>query len=618
MADVTVIIPSRGEQFLNKTIRDVVAKSRIETEVIAILDGYWPEDIVDDPAVHYIHFSKPRGMRPGLNAGVAIARGKFVMKLDAHCMVAEGFDKVLAETCRDNWVCVPTRHRLDPEAWKINDGTRPPINYQYLHISDYGVGCKEWRAKDKDRSLDAIRIDDIIGCQGSCIFLPRDFWYELELLDVENYGTFRKDPQEIMFKALSVGGRCVRVKDTWYAHLHKGRKYGRGYRASKSDHRKGDQYSLKWMTDEAWDKAQIPFREIVAKFPDMPGWEDHPWMKEKQQVTKALPNLYQYLELPDGKPFSRPNPSRAQSRFWNEGKWKSFVAPLLPKDVTDQTFVEMGTDAGLFLKMAKDYGYRTVTGIEKNQTPVKWGRLYRDTLGYDYTILKRTLGGKFHENGTFDIDELPVADLTLMSTFHYYININSWIKYLDRLKAKSCYVLIVSRTDLTFPLGQNHWQARADLDAVRGYFYDWGEMGLVENVPKEGDSKPRDLYSVLFQSPVIQRIPIEDIDLRFGAGKDGMPEAVTDLAERIAAGDAFDLFATDYYRLWKLRKEGRWSERALRTFVGLKAGVLKDVQDNGLKDPILVERAGLRLADGGHRLTMLKVLGHKSVIVRLI
>jgi glycosyltransferase involved in cell wall biosynthesis len=279
MVDVSIIIPARNERFLVPTVKDVVKNARANTEVIVVLEGYWPNEIIDNPMVHYIHFNKPRGMRNALNAGVAIARGKFVMKLDAHCMVSEGFDKVLAETCQDDWVCVPTRYRLDPENWEISNG-RPPINYLFIDVSNDGLNGKLWGAKNRDRSLDKIRVDDIIICQGSSYFLRRDYWYELELLDVENYGTFRKDPQEVMWKCLTTGGRCVRVKDAWYAHLYKGKRYGRGYSFGRGDYQKGDEFVKQWWTDSAWDKQKISLREIVRRFPGMPGWENHPWMQD--------------------------------------------------------------------------------------------------------------------------------------------------------------------------------------------------------------------------------------------------------------------------------------------------------------------------------------------------
>lgn len=282
MTDVSVIIPARNEQFLTKTIKDIVAKTRIDTEVIAVLEGYWPDEIVDHPQVHYIHHSKPKGMRNALNAGVAMSEARFVMKLDAHCMVGEGFDEVLANTCQEDWVCVPTRHRLDPINWRISDDGRPPINYLFIDVSNDGLNGKYWHQKCKDRSLDVIRVDDIIICQGSCYFLRRDYWHELELLDVENYGTFRKDPQEVMWKCLTTGGRAVRVKDTWYAHLHKGRRFGRGYSLGRNDYAKGDEFVKQWWTDSAWHKQTIPFREIVRRFPDMPGWADHPWMQDDE------------------------------------------------------------------------------------------------------------------------------------------------------------------------------------------------------------------------------------------------------------------------------------------------------------------------------------------------
>lgn len=286
---VSVIIPARNEIFLPQTIDDLCAKAQGPIEVIAILDGYWPKRISEDKRVHYVHHTKPRGMRAGLNEGVELARGKFVMKLDAHCMVSEGFDVVLARTCQPDWVCVPTRHRLDAENWCINDGNRPPINYQFIDLSNDGLNGKEWREKNLDRTLDAIRVADIISCQGSCYFMHKAHWQAMGLLDEKHYGTFRKDPQEVMFKTWTSGGRCVRVKDAWYAHLHKGRRYGRMYSMDMTDYRKGDEFVKAWWTDSAWDERQtIPLRNVFQRFPDMPGWADHPWMQDTEEPTISI------------------------------------------------------------------------------------------------------------------------------------------------------------------------------------------------------------------------------------------------------------------------------------------------------------------------------------------
>jgi glycosyltransferase involved in cell wall biosynthesis len=640
MPRVSAIVLSRNEQFMNKTICDLLDKATGDVEVIAMLEGYWPNEILRGPEgkpipnLIYHHSGTPRGLRGAMNAGVAIASGEFVMKVDAHCMFGPGYDTILADNCEPNWVAVPTRYRLEPESWTRYgppEDKRPPINYLRLDPSNDGINVVLWKEKNRDRSLDAIEIDDILTMQGSCFFIPRAYYYELELLDIENYGSFRKDPQEVAFKAWCSGGRVIRNKLTWYAHLHKGRRYGRGYKPNRADWRKGDEYVKRWYVDAAWNEKQTKsFRWLMEKFGDMPGWaerlkgesmaldpetiraaiaEEEAKIVPMPVAPKKLPRLYQVLEV-HGEPVSRPHGAKTASRFWNEGKWETFIAPLLPEDCADQTLVEMGTNAGLFLKLAKDRGYRQVVGIEKNKTPVAEGLKYRDALGYDYTLLKRSLGGKFGESGTFNIDELPVADVTIMSTFHYYIDINSWMKYLDRLAAKTCYALIVSRPELR----EKHWVAKASLAAVRDYFSDWQEVGLIQNVPKEGDSKPRDLYSVLFKSPLIRRIPMEALDIREKT-TNSMHMAMVDLAGRLTEGEGFDLWETDYYKRWKERK-GKWSEKTLRRFVTLKANVMADVWADGLKDPIIVQREGLRLSDGGHRLVMLKALGYKSVIVR--
>lgn len=290
---VSAIVLSRNEIFLTKTIKDLLVKAQGNVEVIAMLEGYWPNEVVNDPRVHYIHSGTPRGLRGAMNAGVAIARGEFVMKVDAHCMFGPGYDTILADNCEPNWVAVPTRYRLEPENWirtgdailpahatetePAREGGRPPINYLRLDARTDRINVVLWKKKNKDRRLDADEIDDILTMQGSVFFMPKAYYHELELLDDVNYGTFRKDPQEVAFKAWCSGGRVVRNKKTWYAHLHKGRKYGRGYNLDQSDWNKGDEYVKKWWTNSAWPKQTKSFKWLMQKFSDMPGWEDFDW-----------------------------------------------------------------------------------------------------------------------------------------------------------------------------------------------------------------------------------------------------------------------------------------------------------------------------------------------------
>src|SRR3990167_4915175 len=101
---LSCIIPNRNSQFCTPTIKDLLSKAEGEIEVIVNVDEQWPVPIVEDKRVIYIHPSSPKGMRAGINAGIAIAKGKYVMKIDDHCLVGQGFDRILAENHQDNWV----------------------------------------------------------------------------------------------------------------------------------------------------------------------------------------------------------------------------------------------------------------------------------------------------------------------------------------------------------------------------------------------------------------------------------------------------------------------------------------------------------------------------------
>jgi glycosyltransferase involved in cell wall biosynthesis len=282
MAKLSVIIPARNERFLPQTVDDIFLKATGDIEIIVVLDGYWPDPPLGDyKNLVIVHRSQSRGMRPAINSAAAIAKGEYLLKTDAHCLFADGFDKTLQADCKSDWVCVPRRKRLDAENWCVEEGGRPPIDYMYLSYPDNpddfggpGLNGKVWAAKNRDESLKDKLIDDLMSAQGSCWFMPRDYFYELELMDTESYGHFWNEFQEIGLKCWLSGGRVIRNKKTWYAHLHKGRKYGRGYFLSKDSLRQGATYTKKWLIGDAWHKQTKPLSWLIEQFWPVPTWTE--------------------------------------------------------------------------------------------------------------------------------------------------------------------------------------------------------------------------------------------------------------------------------------------------------------------------------------------------------
>lgn len=268
----SIVIPSRNEPYLKQTIQDLLSKATGEVEIIAVLDGYWPavDQIVDDKRVVYIHFSKSQGMRGAINSAVSIAKYEYILKIDAHCMVGERYDEVLAKDCEDNWVVVPRRYALDVKKWQIEERSdnKYPIDYMYLNNELHG---SPWPERNTDQHLKEKKIDDLMSSQGSCWFMNRSYFEYLELMDEDNYGTFASEFQEIGLKAWLSGGRVVVNKNTWYAHWHKTE--GRGYSLGKSDGQKAVDYVERWRGRRpVWHKQKYDLKWLIDKFGKVPTW----------------------------------------------------------------------------------------------------------------------------------------------------------------------------------------------------------------------------------------------------------------------------------------------------------------------------------------------------------
>jgi len=243
---LSVIIPSYKDPFLTKTIDSLLVNSKLgdELEIIAVYDGYWPTfEIRGDKRVRYIHLGKNRGMRGAINAGVDIARGKFIMRTDEHCMFAHGFDKEMADSCQDNWIITATQYYLDPIKWEIMD--IPPVNHQKLVIQG-GVKFAGQRWTERDEEIKDT-ISETMAMQGSCWVMPRAWWDKvIGELQTEGYGPHYQDSHEMIFKTWKAGGKMMLNRNTWFAHKHRSfsRTHQEGTKENPANREAGWKYAL--------------------------------------------------------------------------------------------------------------------------------------------------------------------------------------------------------------------------------------------------------------------------------------------------------------------------------------------------------------------------------------
>ena len=286
--DLSIIIPSRDCEFASKTVDDIFAKAKGTIEVLIMLDGYWPDPpLKDHPNLTIVHKGKALGMRDSINRGVALSKGRYILKCDDHTSFAEGFDEILKKDCEENWISIPSRYSLDPIKW---ERTRGPIQYMYLtfpydHHELFGTGFhgakwhgpkglegSYWHLENERRR--GPKIDDLMIFQGSCYFMTRKHWDFIEGLDEENHYIMYDEAIELDFKTLLSGGRVIINKNTWYAHLHKGATYKRDFHLSKRHKIMSEVYNTDYWMNNKWPKQTRPLRWLIEHFSPLDGWPE--------------------------------------------------------------------------------------------------------------------------------------------------------------------------------------------------------------------------------------------------------------------------------------------------------------------------------------------------------
>jgi len=315
MKDLSILIPSRNEIFLAKTIEDILANIEMDTEIIAVLDGAWSNpSIPQHDRVNIIYVPESIGQRASTNLACALSSAKYIMKVDAHCSFDKGFDRKMIADMQDNWTMVPTMRNLWAFDWKcyycgwkqyqgrtpekcgqcgktgkirrkmVWIGKHRPQSNSYCFDSEPRFQYfREFSKRPEGRG----DLTESMSIQGSCFMATREKYWELNLCD-ESLGSWGNQGIEVACKTWLSGGRVIINQKTWYAHLFRTQggdssfPYEQGGREVQKT--KGKVWDL--FFNQNWDKQVRPVSWLVEKFMPVPGWTEEDLNKIKYGKTR--------------------------------------------------------------------------------------------------------------------------------------------------------------------------------------------------------------------------------------------------------------------------------------------------------------------------------------------
>lgn len=313
MYDLSIIIPSRNEEFLNRTIQDILEHKKGRTQIIVGLDGQWPnEPIESHPDVVVLYYPESIGQRLISNKLVGLSTARYIMKLDAHVAVDDGFDIKMLEAFKksgDNVVIAPVMRNLHAFSWVCPEG--------HTRYQGPSGGCKDcgkettkdvvWIPKTNPQSTaycfdaephfqydnnrkntqaykDQGDLTESMSLQGSCFMMTKEKYIELKIDDY-NMGSWGSQGLEVACKFWFSGGRVLVNHNTFYAHMF--RTQGGDFGFPYDNPGKNVEKAKKMAKDMFFNEKLIP---LVEKFWPVPGWsqEDLDALKGVKPPTRGV------------------------------------------------------------------------------------------------------------------------------------------------------------------------------------------------------------------------------------------------------------------------------------------------------------------------------------------
>lgn len=309
--ELSIVIPSRNEEFLSITIEKLTENIRGNTEIIAVLDGAWTNPpIVQNERVNVIYVNKAIGQRAATNLGVRLSKGKYVAKMDAHCTWDKGCDQKMLDFFKevgDNVTATPIMRNLWMFDWKCYHcgwkkyqgptpvkcgqcgksdrirkkllliGKHNPQSTSYCFDSEphfrYFEAWKHRPQYEKDKKEKGYT--ETMSLQGSFFMCTREKYLELDICD-EKLGNWGNQGIEVAVKTWLSGGRVLCNHKSWYSHMFRtqGADFSFPWPVSGRDTQKTKRNVKDLFWNKKWPKQVKPLSWLIRRFYPVPGWSD--------------------------------------------------------------------------------------------------------------------------------------------------------------------------------------------------------------------------------------------------------------------------------------------------------------------------------------------------------
>ena len=171
-----------------------------------------------------------------------------------------------------------------------------------------------------------------------------------------------------------------------------------------------------------------------------------------------------------------PMPTRRGGRDSSEYRWNHFIEPLIEKEGKGRRFIELGSNAGFYLRKAKELGFEAI-GIENEPLYVAQAKYWEE---------KEPIGAKTIE---MDLNNyvIPVTHTVLLANIIYYLNPNQVSSLIYMLRKRALNVVVISRHERLSRIKYS-----CEKNQIYEYFSGW-------EVIEGGEDKRH--WSIMFKNP---------------------------------------------------------------------------------------------------------------------